>query len=233
MKRFFRDTGILLAFCGAFYLLTVLVSRLEGDSATDATDFSPVRKRANRLVNNKDWPAAKVEFKKLTEQDPLNGFAWDGYATCLWETRRVAINELHDLAKSNSTQSGYKNVLDQQIADLNDQTREVLLRVKKFARYRYSALLRLAALECDRGNYDEAMDFLEEFVGRGYRTHRGLNWIENFGVGGSSRFVNIPIIGFSGDLSQLSFPTEKESRLHLDPRFWDLVRRERETPADL
>ena len=92
MRRFLRDTGILLAFCGAFYLLTVMVNRLDGDSGNDPSDFSPARKRANKLVHNKDWSAAKYEFKKLTEQDPFNGYAWDGYSTCLWEIRRSSIS---------------------------------------------------------------------------------------------------------------------------------------------
>ena len=230
MKRFFRDTGILLAFCGAFYLLTVLVSRIEGESTTDATDFSPVRKRANVLFYDKDWPAAQIEFKKLTEQDPFNGYAWDGYSRCLWEVRRAAIVDLVKLAGTNPPSS--ENIeLDPKIAGLTEQTTEVLLNVKKFARYRSSALLRLAALECDRGNYDEAMDFLEEFVGRGYRTQRGLEWIENYGKGGSSQVVlTFPSFRLDRSISLVSFPSDAESRLHQDPRFWELVRRERHSP---
>jgi tetratricopeptide (TPR) repeat protein len=253
LRKFFRDIGILLAFCGAFYLLTVMVNRLEGDSNTDATDFSPARKRANLLVNSKDWSAASIEFKKLTEQDPFNGYAWEGYSTSLWEIRRSSINELKNLTRSNALDTEKENELDRQIAELNDQIRQVLLQVKKFARYRYSALLRLAALECERGNYDEAMDFLEEFVGRGYQTKRGLHWIENFGssdvatidqdppgwgprYGTSFRPGKPPQTGkyasfeYKGTLSRLRIPTGTETRLHLEPRFWDLVRRESETP---
>ncbi len=262
LKRFFRDTGILLAFCGAFYLLTVLVNRLEGDAESDASDYSPARKRANVLVINKDWPSARIEFQKLMEQDPLNGYAWDGYASCLWEIRRSAIQDWNELSRSKPLSAELSDERDQQIADLDNQTRQALLKVRKFARYRYSALLRLAALECDQGNYDDAMDFLEEFIGRGYQTQRGLDWIENFGSGGFAsdqsgfdskrlstlRLQNSPHGGiaqrlppggpppisttansdFYRDLSGTWIPTGDESGLHAEPRFWDLVRRERE-----
>ena len=234
MRRFFRDTGILLAFCGTFYLLTVLVSRMEGDSSSDDSDFSLARKRANILVHKKDWPAAKVEFKKLTEQDPLNGYAWDSYATCIWEIRRTAMIAVEaNLVVSNPKAVEKEQELQQQVADLDDQARVAYMRLKKFARYRRLALVRLAIVESDRGNYEEAMDFIEEFVERGYQTQRGLHWVQAFGAGTPppiAKFANITRrYDFDSSRMTMTMPTGSDARLHLEPRFWDLVRRERET----
>lgn len=225
-------------FCGAFYLVTVMVGGMEGERGNDNTDFSPARKRANTEVFRKDWWAARVEFKTLTEQDPFNGYAWDGYATSIWKIRGNTIDELVNLDKSNAQNADQENELRQQIDDLNDQAREIHLRLKKFSRYRYSALLRLAVVECDRGDYDEAMDFLEEFVGRGYSTSRGLQWIEKFGSGGqpivmkygsgaAPPFSRLGSIN-NTEISQFTIPTATNARLHLEPRFWDIVRREGE-----
>lgn len=236
MKKFFRDAGILVLFCGVFYFMTVMVSRLDGDSGNDDSDLSPARKQADVFVQRKDWQSAKLEYIKLTEQDPLNGYAWDQYARSILELRMESISILRGLNRSDIRNNQRVNELDRQIDELSDEAREVLLRVKKFARYRSRALLRLAVIECYRGNNEEAMDFLEEFVGRGYQTSYGLERYHEFGTGGQLNPVELntgpPQPPFSRArqpvVSTQFFETEPLTKLHLEPRFWDIVRRESE-----
>ena len=222
-----------------FYLLTVLVSWLEGDTGSDDSDFSPARKQADVYVSRKNWTSAGIEFEKLTKQDPLNAYAWHGFAKCIWERRTYAISKYKSLDSPDLRNSEDAQELEGEVDELNTQAIEALLHLKKFARYRPSALLQLAVIECDRGDYEEAMDFLEEFVGRGYQTSRGLDWIEQFGFVGDNepphprmKFSDLGAasqFGFNFNFSQMNFRSGVGTRLHLEPRFWDLVERERES----
>lgn len=236
MKRIVRDTGILLAFCGAFYLLTVMVNRLEGDTDRDDSDFSSTRRKANELLTRKDWGAAEEAFRLLTEKDPYNGYAWECYSTCIWEIRRGKIYDFNMLDRTDLTDPAAVQQADElssEIEALNERNKSVLLQLKRFARYRFTALLRLANLECDRGDHQEALDYLEEFVGRGYQTRRGLHLIEQFGSGGPPHVAKFADNGFNTDLSELTNDLGENSRLHVEPRFWDIVRRERAIPINL
>ncbi len=213
MKRFIRDAGILLTFCGAFYLVIVFVSRLDGDSNSDANEFSPVRKRADAFVENKDWDSAIAEYQKLTRLDPYNGHAWQELTGLIWEVRRVAIFDWN-LLEAEERESAKGKEISQKIKDTSDRVFKTLMEVSKFARYRSYALFRLAILESDRSNYDEALDHLEEFVGRGFMTNQGLSTYQQFGDVGPSYI-------------QIASRKQPNVRLHQFDRFWAIARQER------
>lgn len=213
-NRFIRDAGVLLAFCGAFYFLTVLVSRLDGESKNDGTDFSPARKRADVLVKRKNWEAASVEFKILTEQDPFDGHAWHQYGSSFIHMRRAAMAELAQLRTDSDPDPAVIEMLNEEIRINGEKALEILLKAKEFARYRENSLLRLAVIETYRGNSDRACDFLEEYVNEGYITQYGLARYREFGFGGPS---------MTSDNAEISSAT----RLHQEERFWDLVQQER------
>ena len=218
MKRFFRDTGILLAFCGAFYVLILMVGGLDGDSNTDASEFSPLRIRADRFEDKNDWGSAIIEFEKLTEVDPYNGYAWNRLGSLLLKTKRDAIGQWDEL-DSNQRESTAAIEISKRIEETTNRTAGVFDELSKFARYRPYALLQLAVLECDRNNHDEALDKLEEFVARGYTTGNGLSNALAFGVGPENAVW-------------VATRVPENVRLHQYRRFWSLVRRENERRSE-
>jgi tetratricopeptide (TPR) repeat protein len=213
LNRFFRDAGVLLAFCGAFYFLTVLVGRLDGDPTSDESDFSPARKRADVMVQRKDWKAASIEFKTLTEQDPFDGHAWYQYGSSFIHVRRAAMQQLVYLQQNEENENAIAQ-LKEEIRINGDKAYEILLKTKEFARYRENSLLRLAVIETYRENNDQAMDFLEEYVDDGNTTQYGLGRYREFGVGGPS-------------MTSPGASVVAGTRLHREDRFWDLVQKER------
>lgn len=202
MKRFARDSGILIVFCGAFYLLTLIVGRQ--DAGLNESEFSPARKRADALYQERKWAAASVQFKRLIEQDPYNGRAWNNYSNCLFEMRREV---LHELETEQDRESPRTTELLKKVKTADDKVLEGLRRTREFARYRASALLRLAVIETYRGNHDLAMDCLEEYLEGGNVTRHGLWRYREFGTGGG---YNAP-------------PRRVRTGLHAEPRFWELV----------
>ena len=213
MKRFLRDAGILLAFLGAFYCLTIFVGRLDGDSSNQETDFSIARKRADFHLNRKDWNSAAAEFRNLTTLDPYDGHAWFNYAYCYYYLRYNAIKKLNKLAAVANPDPYLIEVAMEEVRYNTDQAHGALLRAKDFARYREQALLRLAIIETARNNYTVALDFLEEYIDEGYFTKEGLDRYVEFGA-----------------LELAKGSTRNKSTLgvwlHGESRFWDLVRRE-------
>ena len=213
MRRFFRDAGILLAFCGAFYFLTIFVSRLDGDSGNE-TDFSRARKRADLHFQRKDWNSAAVEFRKLTTQDPYDGHAWFNYANCFLSLRDDAIRKLNGLTGETNPDPDEIEAAKEEVRYNIGQAYKALLKVREFARYRAMALLRLAAIATGRNDYSDAVDFLEVFIDEGNYTPDGLDRYTVFGAGGAAMVSrrNTPSTGI---------------RLHGESRFWDLVEREK------
>lgn len=213
MKRFLRDSGILVSFCGAFYLLIILVGRLDGESNLDSNEFSPIRVRADAFIAEQNWESAIAEYESLTKQDPYNGHAWDRLATSILELRRNAIFELDDLPASADREAATE--IANRISEVSDRAFVVLKELSRFARYRPRALLQMAVIDCYRGNYNQAMDHLEEFLERGYTTKFGLSHYPAFGVG-------------EEEMVLLETRNPSNVRLHAEERFWYLVRKERD-----
>ncbi len=226
---------MLIAFCGAFYLLTVFVSRLDASGLDDGSDFSVARQQADEFWTNRDYASAADEYEKLTEADPFNGHAWHTQALCYYNMRSAVLDEIrteqNGLAKLEVAKRGLYSVrelytkpdfefddsprvleLKAKIKSLNEKARPIFLRAKEFARFRGSAALYLAVIESYEGNNEKALDLLQEYVDLGLFTQGdGLDRYAAFGVGGDATINN---------------KKSSRTRLHCEPRFWDVVAQE-------
>lgn len=213
LRRFLRDVTVLVAFCGAFYLLITFVNRLDGKSAKEASDFSVAREEADALSQQEDWTAAAEEYRKLTEQDPYNGYAWERYASSFYTMRFAALKELEAMEVSGESDPVKLEEVRRRITENGDKSYEILLNVREFARFRGGALLRMAVIDAYRENYDHALELLQEFVDNDHNTQLGLDKYSQFGRG--DKKVLMP----GADV-----PTH--CRLHYYPKFWEIVAKE-------
>lgn len=213
LRPIVRDVTVLVAFCGAFYLLITFVNRLDGETSKEASDFSAAREQADSAAEDKDWDSAADEYRKLTTQDPFNGYAWDRYASSYYTMRFAALKELEDLELAGEQDDAKLEAVRQRIVSNGDRSRELLLKVREFARFRGGALLRLAVIATYRDDYDKALDLLQEFVDTGHNTRLGLDEYSQFGQGGDK--VLMP-----------GAEVPKNCRLHYYPKFWEIVAKE-------
>ncbi len=226
VKRFFRDFAVLLLFCGAFYLLTSVLSRLDSETVDDS-DFSDERKRADVSMKKQDWEAASVDYLALTEKDPYNGHAWYRSGSSFNFQREhlfLRMRAVRADARDQQEGSGAEDMapetielleeLQAELDDLSEKAKDAFKKSKEFARYRADSLLKLAAIESYQGNNAQSLGYLEEFVENGSYTQRGLAHYRVFGSGGS--IFTSPTAILDG------YPI----RLHAEPKFWEIVRKE-------
>ena len=215
VRRFFRDIGILICFCGVFFLMTSFVGGLDG-TAEEGSDFSSARKQADVSQQSRDWPTAASDYKTLAELDPFNGPAWYRCANSLSNQRNVLLSRLKEDREKSALEKEIA-VLQQEIKAISAEAREAYLKSKEFARFRRSSLFMLAAIDAYDGNNDDALDFLEEFVDQGYVTDRGLQVYGFLGYGGAA---------YASPAAEVDPGTDRSVRLHAEPRFWEIVRKE-------
>lgn len=213
LRRLFRDVAVLVAFCGAFYLLITFVSRLDGETSEEITDFSVAREQADTLAKAKDWNAAAEEYRKLTIEDPFNGYAWERYAASYYTMRFAALKELEALEKTDEQDRAKIEDVRSRIAMNGDKSYEILKKVREFARFRGGALLRMAVIDTHRENYEHSLDLLQEFVDNGNNTQLGLDEYSQFGRGDDT--VLMP-----------GAEIPENCRLHYYPKFWEIVEKE-------
>jgi hypothetical protein len=210
LNRIFLDAGVLVAFCGCFYLLTLFVSQLDGKDVDDK-DFSVNRIEADLTLKNEDWAAANASFQKLVDDDPYNGRATFILATSHYMLALEAMKKREELKKTGE-ETNFEE-LDQTIQENTEKSKEVYLRARGFARYRNGALLRLAVMECRQDNEEAAMEHLSDFVNHEGHTQYGLDKYTEFGRGGKS-------------MASPGTEPVVDAKLHRSPRFWELVRKE-------
>ncbi|MEM7785806.1 MAG: hypothetical protein AAF623_20835 [Planctomycetota bacterium] len=221
-RRLARDTGILIAFCGCFYLLTVIVARLDGNEDKSLDDFSKTRISADYHVRKKNWEKAANDFLDLVRQDPFNGRAWymlgmtsysDGYDKLQQrdkiESKRDAGQKLTEVEKTKIAQ--YRELGRQKLV----KAREYFDSAREFARFRIDAIVRMSLIDCEFDELESALDLLDDFVDLGGVTQAGLDRYGQFGSGGTKM------------VSPLAQPDES-TRLHKYPKFWEIVRREKD-----
>ena len=223
LKRFLRDFALLFGFCGAFYLLTVMMGRLDKEPPGDS-DFSETRKRADVSMRNQDWKSATADFRSLTRKDPYNGHAWYRCASSLnaqrhqvYQSLQEALAETSQAQESSGLTGESEKLLSELRADLDRisaEAKDAFKKAKEFARYRGNSLLHLAAIESREGNKAMSLEYLSQFVGNGNYTRRGLESYRDFGVGGPE-FANSAAPDGNLDV-----------RLHAEPKFWEIVRKE-------
>ncbi|MFT7630462.1 MAG: hypothetical protein ACI87E_001468 [Mariniblastus sp.] len=226
-RRILRDAGVLLLFCGVFYLLIVFVGRLDGDANEGTSELSQTRKQADLSFDKKDWPAAAKEYQQLTEMDPLNGHAWSQLAEVVWQTRINAFQAFNEIEAADDADSERVAQLNAQIDTANQEAFEIHKKLIVFARYRARALLRLCIIEIRNGNDNEALDWLEEFLQRGHRTRFGLANIQSFGESFRVEPMDFNRLISGGGNSASSILKPEDIRLHAYERFWKLVELEK------
>jgi len=229
LKRFIRDFTVLLGFCGAFYLLTVLMSRLDKEPA-DSTDFSQARKRADVSMRTRDWTSASADFLALAKQDPYNGHAWyrcassfNAQRNLVYQSIQTALADLNEAQESDTSEEESEETLKELQADLDRlgaQAKEAFSKAKQFARYRADSLLNLAAIESYEGNNAASLGYLEQFVNNGNYTARGLARYRVFGVSSGSIF----------ETPEVDEP-KIQVRLHSEAKFWEIVGKERKNQS--
>lgn len=214
-RRFFRDAGVLFAFCGAFYLLITFVNRLDGETEIEGTDFSIAREQADQFSKQQKWDSAAEEYRLLTIQDPYNGYAWERYASSFYTMRFTALKELESLESSGESDKAKLDAVRQRIKLNGDQAYKIFSKVREFARFRGGALLRMAVIDTQRENETRALELLQEFVDNGHNTQFGLDEYTQFGRGGDS-------------MPSLLAVRPEGCRLHSNPKFWAIVRKEKQ-----
>ncbi|MEL7496019.1 MAG: hypothetical protein AAFN77_00310 [Planctomycetota bacterium] len=217
-KRIARDVLVLLGFCGAFFLFISIVNNLESSETDDPNDFSVHRVRADEFKKQKDWDAAKEHLKSLIARDPFDGRAQFEYAATLYKQRSILIDEYDDLVDLNRHESDEGTELLKKIEDYNNLSTNELIKAKAFARYRGRALLFLAVVQAEREDWEQTLNFLEEFVDSGNYTYDGLREARVFGSGGE-------------DMTDFDAKITGDTKLHADSRFWDICRREKANRA--
>lgn len=227
-KKIFRDFGVLVAFCGAFYLLVTFVNRLDGGNQNSDSDFSPTRKQADRyFYRESDFTSAAEQYEKLTQVDPHNGLAWSMLASSRYEERTAAKRQLDQVDTSDESRADEYQRLEAEVERLSLLAYEAYTQLNRFARYRRDSNFWLAVLdaglgsiEFGRGNreaaqerYERSLDLLGKFISQGGRTRGGLANFAELGSGGPS-------------MSGAGVTPTADTRLHFEPRFWEIVARE-------
>ena len=201
-----------------------------------SSDFSDYRLKADTAARGHDTNVSMENLRALIKNDPYDGRAQHELALTLFfqvveaqdaieETNR---SELPDRIKSSSwsrqnrqpppddqSVSASPSATDAQAARdreanvdaLIDQAIKEYKLAAKHPRYRTRSQIQQAVLLASKGDYNAALDNLENFVNNGGATRRGLDQIEQFG---SSMYRNKP-------------PT----KLHAYPKFWLILALER------
>ena len=213
VRRILRDVGILIGFCGCFYLLIVVVGELEGSDET-LEDFSRDRRRADVYYRRQNWNVAADSYKRLTEEDPYNGRAWYMLASCYNSKAYDDLSLINDVVEDGSAES------ENQIKKLEESSQAHFKTAKsyfetssRFARFRIDSVVRLSVILCELDDHDSALQRLTEFVELGGTTQMGLDRYRQFGVGGEQ-------------MTSQSANVVEATRLHQYEQFWELVAKE-------
>jgi len=163
MPKIARDLAILVAFCGAFYLLIIFV-RGETTKAATSSNFSIDRLEGDRMIQELDWDQAIVHFTRLVEKDKYNGLAQANLSYAEIEKLFDARNEFAEKAKSSSYSKKETQVIREELLGDAQRCIEIQDKLMRFPRYYSTGLRNLAALNCFLGKHDNAMNLLYEYM---------------------------------------------------------------------
>ena len=217
-KRIVRDVLMLGGFLSAFVIFLALFGGLESNDSPDEIHFSQDRVRANRSQNRKDWETAQLNLLRILERDPHDGRAQFELGTTLYRQRNVLVGDLNELTEAGKQDSEDGKRIEATVKEFNQKTVDELVKAKRFARYRGRSLLILSVIEAERGDWDETLKYLDEFVETGNFTFDGLARATLFGEGGEA------MAGLGAKITQ-------RTKLHAMPKFWDICRREQANRA--
>ena len=217
LKRIIRDAFIMISFCGTFYVSTFMWGKVDDKPPMD-TNFSSSRIAADEYIHSRRWQLAADRYKRMTESDPCNGFAWYRLGTCYNNVRFESQHQIRREKKS--TEPSIQKIERWQdiIAEHDQLALDALQTARNFLRYRGKSLYQLAVIHADRMEFEQALEVLRDFVDSGYWTFNGLDRVDRFGSGGAEMV----------DHRELA---NSQTRLHAYQEFWALVEKEREEQA--
>ena len=214
LKRIIRDAFIMISFCGTFYVSTFMWGKVE-DKPPSNSNFSKSRVAADELVKSGRWEKAAVRYRRMTEDDPHNGYAWYRLGTSYNNVRFDAQFDIRVEKRSDTPSAQKIERLQETIAKYDELALEAHETARKFLRYRSKSLFQIAIIYADLNDNESALKYLREFVDGGYWTYHGLETISRLGSGGRS-------------MAEEQVLVNSRTRLHASDEFWKLVAKERE-----
>ena len=171
MNRIIRDMLILIAFCSAFYLLTLFVGA-EGNFSGSRSNFSRDRLLADASLEKGDWETASHHYQKLLEDDPFNELAMlrKSHADVEWTEERVKEfkRAKHRAAGDKATRKRLNDQIAQTVAE-SIASQQILF---DSVRFRQIAMRHLVILNCIGGNRQAALDALNQYASLEIRPSR-------------------------------------------------------------
>jgi len=163
MPKIVRDLSILIAFCGAFYLLIILV-RGETTNASTSSNFSFDRLEGDRSFMEKDWEQAILHFQKLVEKDKYNALAQAKLTDAKMKNLYEDCVQYMKLKKQGKLSQEEQKASRSDLRETASHCIEVQYDLIRFDNYRSRALRNLACLYTFIGKRDEAIKFLTQYV---------------------------------------------------------------------
>lgn len=163
MKRLVRDVLILIAFCSAFYMLTLFVGR-EDKFSRDRSNFSRERILADESVSNRDWESAIAHYDKLLEEDPFNELAMVRRARADLKLTEGRVKNLRQRKASAGEDQQRLKQIDSEIAKFVAESIASQEQLLLSSRFRDSAIRNEVILHCIGGNIPEAIEALEVYA---------------------------------------------------------------------
>jgi hypothetical protein len=163
MPRIVRDLSILIAFCGAFYLLVVFV-RGETSGAETGSNFSLDRIRGDQMIKGGNWEQAIKHFSRIVEKDKYNGLAMARLAQAKIE---ILFEKGNDYQKKLDTSYYSAAKLEEIWEALQDQAKQHIEEQKTLLEYEHYypiGIRNLAQLHCFLGNDEVAVQYTRYYI---------------------------------------------------------------------
>jgi len=163
MPKLVRDLLILIVFCGAFYLLIVLV-RGESHKPAPASNFSQDRIEGDRMLQERNWEQAIVHFSRIVKKDKYNSLAMANICRSKTALLYQHYFDYREKSQSEDFSEDKLNALRNQIREEAADCITPLEKLAKFEHHRGAAYREIAELHSYLGNDAEAVDYLRNYV---------------------------------------------------------------------
>ena len=230
--RIIRDVSLVIAFCVGFLALIWFANSLQAPQHEEnSSEFSQYRIKADEATQKRNLDVSLQNLRSMVAKDPYDGRAQYRLAETLfskiidWKveattSRRLEasvstegegsagpqrpLDRLEGTDAASSDPRSTDPVVEDGLRFLIDQAIQEYQLAEKHVRYRLRSQFQLAMLWVVKGEDEVALDNLEKFIAAGGVTRNGLDQIPQFGT---------------------TFPIGA-TKLHVYPRFTDLVNRE-------
>lgn len=163
MPKMVRDLTILIAFCGAFYLLVVFV-RGDSKAADNPSNFSIDRLQGDQMIEDGNWKQAIVHFTNIVEKDQYNGLAQVKLSMAEIETLFELVEDFEKKSKSNYYSQAQHKQKWEALEERAHRCMDLQDNLLQFDYYYPIALRNMAQLHCFVGNEDKAIEYATRYV---------------------------------------------------------------------